>query len=349
MDIDNFLDKEVPAKKEGDKEAFVAQASAEFRGAAPSDSIAGGKTGTGHLEALEKNYLEMWGRISKDKFSWSSSLYEDISKTGDEIKKTLSIMLPRVNNEKTGISRLIGSAKNALEKKNYGEALKLYSEIISRRDNVSNAFFEEKREINKEILPFYAKLAEQIDIKFAEDFNDSAAKADSLARDSLLSIERNDIANAKNFYEESLEVYKSLPQGFLMRKIEMGNRLIALYREISILIEIGTLQQQLSHEMPNGSYKHAAGDERIKSLSEIAGHKKEMPEGLKKQAAISGLRRISEERGKSLLDRVISRRLERANASMSKGFYPDARKNIESVLRLDPQNKDAKSMLKKMP
>ena len=217
-----------------------------------------------------------------------------------------------------------------------------------------NAFFEEKRELNKEILPFYAKLAEQVDIKFAGDFNDSAAKADSLARDSFLSIERNDIANAKNFYEEAVEIFKSLPQGFLMRKIELGNRLIALYREISILVEIGTLQQQLIHEMPNGSYKHMANqmaaDERIKSLSEIAGHNKEMHEGLKKQAAISGLRRISEEHSsKSLLEGVISRRLERANASMSRGFYPDARKNIESVLRLDPQNKDAKSMLKKMP
>ena len=83
MDIDNFLDKEVPAKKEGDGEAFVTQASAEFRGAEASNSLAAGKTG--NLEALEKNYSEMWGRISKDKFSWSSGLYEGISKTGDEI------------------------------------------------------------------------------------------------------------------------------------------------------------------------------------------------------------------------------------------------------------------------
>ena len=92
---------------------------------------------------------------------------------------------------------------------------------------------------------------------------------------------------------------------------------------------------------------HAA----ISGLRNISkGHNKEMHEGLKKQAAISGLRRISEEHSsKSLLEGVISRRLERANASMSEGLYPDARKNIESVLRLDPQNKDARSMLRKMP
>ncbi|MBI2208829.1 hypothetical protein HYU50_05020 [Candidatus Woesearchaeota archaeon] len=354
MDIDDFLDKEIPIKREGNKEnkeVFATQTSAEFKGAEPSDSLNAGKTG--NLEALEKNYLQMWDRVSKDKFGWSSSLYADISRAGDEIKKTLSILSSKINNEKMNINRLISSAKNALERKNYGEALKLYSEIISRRDSIPNAFFEEKRKLSKEILPFYAKLAEQIDMKFAGDFNDSAEKADSLARDSFSSIEKNDIANAKNFYEQALEIYKSLPQGFLMRKIELGNKLIALYKEISILIQIQALQQQLSYETTNDSRKHAGTAESIKRLSEIKGHKKEMPAGLKKQAAISDLRRISEgsegRSSKGLLDRMISRRLERANASMSKGLYPDARKNIESVLRLDPQNRDAKSMLKKMP
>jgi len=348
MDIDEFLDKEMPAKREGDKEVFATQASAEFSGAEPSDSLNAGKTGS--LEALEKTYLEMWDRISKDKFCWSSSLYADITQAGDEIKKMLSIMSPRMNNEKMSINRIIGSAKNALERKNYGEALKLYSEIISRRDNMPTAFFEEKRELNKEILPFYAKLAEQIDMKFAKDFNDSAAKAGSLVRDSFSSIEKNDIANAKDFYEKALEIYQSFPQGFLMQEIELGNRLIALYKELSMPMQIGDLQHQLSYERANGSYKHAAADESIKHLSELRGYKKEMHTGLKKQAAISDLRHISEgNSSKILLDRMISRRLERANASMSEGLYPDARKNIESVLRLDPQNKDARSMLRKMP
>ena len=138
-----------------------------------------------------------------------------------------------------------------------------------------------------------------------------------------------------------------------MQEIELGNRLIALYKDISIFIQMGGLKQQLSYETTNDtandSYKRAGADESLKRLSEIA-RRKEMHTGLKKQAAISGLRHISEgNSSKSLLDRMISKRLERANASMSKELYPDAKKNIESVLRFDPQNKDARSMLKKIP
>lgn len=347
MDIDEFLDKETQAaKKEDDKGVFVTQPYAGFKDAKPPELPDAGKAG--NLEALEKNYIGMWDRISKDKFGWSSSLYADIAKTGDEIKKTLSIMSSKMNTEKMSIRKLIGSAKNALERKNYGEALKLYSDIISMRNDMPDAFFEEKKELNREILPFYAKLAEQIDIKFIEDFNDSAAKADSLIRDSFSGIEKNNIADSKKFYEGALEIYKSLPQGFLMRKIELGNRLIALYKELSILMQIENLQQQLSYEKADGSYKHVA--EGIKHLPETGSYKKEMNAGSKKQAAISGLRHMSEGHGsKSLLDSMISRRIEKANASMSRGLYPDARKSIESVLRLDPQNKDAKSMLKKIP
>jgi len=348
MDIDEFLDKETQGAKKEDKEMVITQPYAEFKDAKPSGFPDAGKTGS--LEALEKNYLGMWDRISKDNLGWSSSLYADIAKTGDEIKKALSLMSSKINGEKISIKRLIGSAKNALERKNYGEALRLYSDIISIRNGMPNAFFEEKRELNREILPFYARLSEQIDIKFIEDFNYSAAKADSLISSSFSGIGKNNIADAKSFYQEALEIYKSLPQGFLMRKIELGSRLIALYKELSILMQIENLQHQLSHERTNGSYQHAAADESIKHLPEISSYKKEAHAGSRKQAAISGLRHISEGHGsKSLLDRMISRRLEKANASMSKGLYPDARKNIESVLRLDPQNKDAKGMLKKLP
>lgn len=352
MDIDEFLDKEVPAKREEPKReefgsAFITQAPAEPRDAKPYSFPDAGKKGS--IEALENDYLELWGKVSKDRFGWSSSLYADITRAGDEIKKALSIMSSKVDNEKTGIRRLISSAKNALQNKNYDEALKLYSEITSMRNSIPDAFFEEKKEINREILPFYAELAGQIDIKLTQDFNDSAAKADSLIRGSFSSIGKKDIANAKNFYEKALEIYKNLPHGFLEQKIEMGNNLIALYKELSIIMQIGNLQQELSQKMADGAYNHIASDERLKHLSEIARHKKDIHKGLKKHAAISGLRNLSQgQNSKDILDRMISRRLEKANESMGKGLFPDARKNIESVLRLDPQNKDAKSMLKKM-
>ena len=160
--------------------------------------------------------MGMWESLSKDSLIWDNSIYANITNVAAEIKKGLEIAKSGINDEKATINKLIDKANGVLEKNNYGGALSIYSEIISIRDRIPDTFFEEKKEINKQILPFYSKLTDRIDSKFVEDFHRSIKKADSLVSDSFSSIEKGSIENAKNCYGEALETYKNLPHGFLM-------------------------------------------------------------------------------------------------------------------------------------
>ena len=113
------------------------------------------------------------------------------------------------------------------------------------------------------------------------------------------------------------------------------------------MMQIENLRQELDHKKHGYSYP-AAKLGKLSSLPEI--HGRGMHLIPKQSTVLSSLRHTSKEgRNKNLLDSMIARKLYMAGISISKGLYPDARKSIESVLRLDPQNKEAKKMLKKMP
>ena len=349
MDIDEFLDKEIQAKEkeEPNKEAvFIkdTQNTGEDEKLTPKYAEDG-------LNSLEKQYFELWDRISKNNLLWDDSLYKSITASGSAIKEITEKLLLKTQNERKAIKEIIGKANKELENKNLEAALNLYSKLIDIRNGIPDAFFEEKKDINYEIFLLYQKLHEQIDLKFINDLKENLAKVESFTDNSLSSIKSGKLEQAKNFYQQALEMYKSLPKGFLLRKAELGNKLLVLYKELSIHIQIQELQQQLGNLGRSYLY-HLKDDHNLQKLAEIVKHYKEQKTDLKMPRNLALKSARGEEkhhRRKNLLKKLIERKLERANISLQKGFYVDARKNLQSVLRLDPQNKEAKAMLGKMP
>jgi uncharacterized protein HemY len=50
-----------------------------------------------------------------------------------------------------------------------------------------------------------------------------------------------------------------------------------------------------------------------------------------------------------LLNRLVSRKLERAKINLERGLYLEAKKNIDSILKVDPNNTEAKQLLNTVP
>ena len=140
------------------------------------------------------------------------------------------------------------------------------------RNNLPDFLIEEKNELNKEIFQLYEKLHDNIDSKFINDFNDSIVKVSSLIKNSFSSLKIGRIEAAKNFYEDALEVYKSLPNGFLVQKLELGGGLLTLYKELSIHSQIKKLQHQLAKKSTRG-HKFRSSDDNIRLVSEIIKNK----------------------------------------------------------------------------
>ncbi|MFH0867750.1 MAG: hypothetical protein V1831_00390 [Candidatus Woesearchaeota archaeon] len=333
MDVDEFLDKETQIEKKEEIDEKAIQIPKEDK-----ENI--------------KNYFEIWNKISEAKFKWDSELYAEVSKAGEDIEKKSGKLLSTIEREKSTIKRLIGKVVEELKNKNYDSATKLYSEISDIRNNFPEFFLEERKEINKEIFRLYEKLHDEIDLKFINDFKSSIAQVDDFISSSYSSLDAGDADKAKLLYGKALEIYKDLPNGFLSRKMELGTWLLNLYKDLSIRTQIENLQQQLSK---SGSYKQISEDEKLKDLLEVIKYRNiERGKISEKKASLSELMPVSDEeeyhiQDKALLSRLIVRKMERARINQKKGLYLEVKKNLDSILKVDPDNIEAKEMLDSLP
>ena len=334
MNVDEFLDKEIQAEKKEDieKRPVPIEVTKEER-----DII--------------KHYFELWNKVSEVKFKWDNELYTELNKSAKKVKDRIDKLLPTIKREKGIIKQLIEKAVSELERGKYESATRLYSEISDMRNSIPDFLLEEKKELNKEIFQLYEKLHDKIDSKFINDFNDSIVKVENLIRNSFSSLRIGRLEPAKDFYENALEVYITLPNGFLAQKIELGEGLLTLYKELSLHLQIKKLQQQLAKKSTQG-YKFKDSDDNLKVMSEIIKNKVKASE--EKLSKFSDLGAVSAQEqqhvhNKTLLTRLIARKLDRAKINLKKGLYKEAKKNINAILKVDSDNAEAKQLLDSLP
>lgn len=341
MDIDEFLDKELLDERtttydnpktnipEGTNQLFIPKTEEKKITGSGVQII---QTQTAQKEdrlySLETAYFDLWNRISKQSMYWNNELYVELNKIGTEIKNEISRLSSEIESKKNTIKELIYKSGRELENKRYAEALKLYHEVIRTRDSLPDFLLEDKNEINDKIIKLYEKLHKDIDSKFISDFKKSIEEIKNIIIKSHASLDNGDMENAKNFYETAFQAYISLPNGFLLEKIDIGNHILGLYKKLSINKQIVTLQQQLDKERS-----------KIPSESAI--------ETLRRQESAND--HETPEKHQDLLRNLISRKLIKAKISLRKGLYSNAKKDIQSILELDPNNEDAKQMLTKLP
>lgn len=339
MEIDEFLDKEMQSEKVQEVKEKVAEKAAE------KPVMEEKKPEVEEVSSVNKGsvkrFLELWVKISEAKLKWDEKIYKEINDAGESVKKELESITLVVGRQKKSVKRLIGKALSEIENKNYDTAAKLYSEISDMRDKIPEFMLEEKKELNNEIFALYEKLHNNIDAKFINDFKASLLEVDKLINDSSSAMSSGDIEKSRVLYEKAMESYRALPNGFLQKKIELGSKLLGLYKELSIRTQIYELQEQLGI----GRFSYASAD-RLRKLSEmVKGRESTYGKSLIEGAAINEQHVPS----KALLNSLIARKLERARINMEKELYEDARKNLDAVLKVDPRNLEAKELLSKIP
>jgi len=354
MDIDEFLDKEVQAEKKED--VVQPEATQDTKEEEPSSTHEAKEDSVEEASPIEatkedefiKNYSELWNKVSEAKYIWDSNLFAELNKATNKIKEKLNILSTTLDRKKNRIKDLIEQANGELKNENHEKALRIYTEIADMKNSLPNFLLEEKRGFNNEIFQLYGKLHDEVDTKFINNFKDSIAIVDRLARNSFSSLDTGDIEASKHFYEKAIKVYKDLPNGFLPQKIGLGNQLLKLYKDLSIHTQIKNLQQQLAKKSIR-VYKNINSDRSLSLLAKIIRNKVKASE----ISSLHNLRAIPREKhsihNKILLPRLVARKLDRAKINLNRGLHLEAKKNLEAVLRVDPNNVEAKQMLNNIP
>lgn len=378
MEIDEFLDREIKSQIEGTgkigeiglklKQPDITEEIGKYLKSDDYPEKIRLALEKGDFEAAEKLYYESWAMLSS--VEWSSKIYDDLIKMGDEMRNALNQVYSETAKKKAFVQEMLDKARANIAQGSYQAALRQYSELTDMHNEIPSFLFEEKRKMHKDILSLYMELKEKIDFVFLSKFNSSLSQIRQLINSAKLSLKGMDMEMAKGIYSEIIRIYSSLPAGFLSAKIFIANDILQLYKEISISLEIRALEIQLGAARAGAKITEPEKTARIRQQLFVEAAMPKARSAAKRE--IENLRELSLQRkmklskhGADAIKRLstlpktkrsqadlkgmlIRRRMERARLRVGSGNYSEAKKDFESVLRLDPDNAEAKGMLSRI-
>ena len=316
MDVDEFLDRELSdlglqtgSAEKSDSGSEVPQIKEQFESSPLFEHIKNSLS-KGGLEEAEQSYVQLWRILMEQKLKWNSELYEQLSILTRQFSSALNFAYNDVRKKADHINELVSRARAALREGKKDMPFKIYSEIEEINNSIPNVFFEEKRLIQEQIMDFYKELSNTTDNELIKRVSALIQEINQIIENLNFSIRSNDMINAIVSYNKCIGLYNQVPEGFLRHKNSIGMRLLDAYKTISIYSEISNLQKQL-----NQTNQH------------IQSQQQSMQAGKYPQ---------------------IIERKERAKKHIEKGAYNEASKEIEEVLKHQPNDAEARAIYAKI-
>lgn len=246
MDIDDFLDKELSGI--GKEPATAGLVKKEF---GKYEKILDGinkHIQKNELVEAEKLYSRLWHKITDEKLTWDESLCISLTEINKRLIGILVGLSGKIKEKTNIIDSLMAKVRNDLKKGKTRSAVTAYSEIIETYDGFPDVFLVDKRGIHNEILMLYRELKQGIEKNFFQDLDSKVVQIRNFIYSTETELQRNNFSQAIKYYTNCLSLYNALPSGFLMHKIQLSNKILELYKEITITLEISNLKTKIKQE-----------------------------------------------------------------------------------------------------
>ncbi len=174
---------------------------------------------------------------------------------GDLLSNYRKFTIDDMNNKMRKIQELSELMKQKLTEKDIVSARSTYSQIKDIFYSMPEGFLRQKTELQKKILNLYEELASELDRGSSEDFNLKYQKINKMLEDAFNYIQARRFDLANELYKQIMNIYNSMPAGFLQKKTELRTRILAFYKDISSqeafgknIIEIPELKEPLENK-----------------------------------------------------------------------------------------------------
>jgi len=149
------------------------------------------------------------------------------------ITKKKDIYFADLNYKYSKISELLSKIKSYITLKKPELAVPLYQEAREIYGILPEGFLEQKTSIQTKLLSIHREL---LSLKTSLDVNDMNRKSSEinqlLIKATQLSV-ANDIKGASQLYDEIEDIYRTLPDGFLLKKTDLQNRILKISSDIA--------------------------------------------------------------------------------------------------------------------
>ncbi len=183
---------------------------------------------------IRQKYSDLPSGFMKEKLGVQSEIlevYKDLSERYSEA-------LAAKNKQKTAevisvldeVKKHIAAGSLALAEKSYHHAKALYIEL-------PEGFLIQKTDIQNKMLQVYEELLMKSTGLYASDFFAKIGEIDKLIGEALNYLKNRQYELAQQVYFEIMHEYNTLPVGFAPQKRELRNRLLNIYRDITLHVD----------------------------------------------------------------------------------------------------------------
>ncbi len=257
MDIDEFLDK---------------VSEEELSSASDEATILGEK---GIHESIEKirsmlNQNDIsklpaaYTKIKDDFFSLTDKhietkkkIHKKLLEFNDELKKKLRKLELDINKKAESVEALIKLCYKALEEKRFNKADAIYEKINSLISEVPEIFIEKKAILEMKAVILYKAMLYKIFEKTRQEYISLKKKMLSMLMLADKYVSAGKVGYATKILYSLNELYNRFPNGYMLEKIEIYDKILGLQRKIDDkLLNIGpeieeTLQREAGFAIPN--------------------------------------------------------------------------------------------------
>lgn len=317
MDIDEFLDRELSGLDFATDKPSINEPFSEFpqkkEDFEPSSSLESVKSllAKGNIEEAEHSYVELWRTLLQQKLKWSRDIYEELLMLSRQFLVELNKAYADVKKKADYINDIIKKARASIQEGKKDLSYKMYAQAVEMNNSIPNVFFEEKKFVQEHITLLYNELRRATDNELINRVYALVHELNQLIDKTNLSIKSNDFSSAILSYNKLIDVYNQVPEGFLRDKASLGIRILEIYKSLSIQSEILSLQKQIIQQ----------------AVAQPETLSKESPSKYSPPASSS-----------------VSAKKESAKNNMEKGLYSEAYKDIQDVLKIEPNDSEAKVM-----
>ena len=343
MDIDEFLDRELTDLNSGESSENSGNSEQPFKNQAPGalSADASSNLTKSNLEQAEHSYNQLWHALMQQNIKWNGDLYEQLSSLSRQFSGSLSKAFDETKNKAGRIYELTAKARTFLKEEKKDMALKVYSQAQELSNSVPSVFFQEKRALQEQVNSIYREIISATDAELIKKVSVILQEINQEIDKINFYIMSNNMENASAAYIKCIELYNSVPEGFLKDKNPAGIRLLGVYRSISINMEIMSLQKHLGQPQQFRQESKSPSQESRQDMPRRYEIRSEKPSA---QISVKEISKppVSEKYG------LLSKKKEHAKRNIKKGFYNEAWKNIEEALQVDPSDVESKALRAKI-
>ena len=184
---------------------------------------------------LYRQIHELYDALPTTYLATKKEIEQDLVKLNTE----LTIIVDRnaaakVTENKAKIEGLLDQGQKLLKSNEIKTAIKTYNEIKSLYRSLPLGFVKEKTELAEKVLTFYEQLTLANRESSKKEFTAKYAEVNTLIDNLRSAMNVHKLSEATKLYNKAKEKYSELPHGFYEEKLGLQERLITIYRDITV-------------------------------------------------------------------------------------------------------------------